>query len=252
MTHKALVAALLLTCPATAAQAGMGGTLEFGLGGAVVPAYFGSDDYELGPTGTLSLQYLSIGRLGFGSPDGEEPAGFGLGGLVRFVGAREAADHPELAGLSDIDAALEVGFGVKYAAPSYRAFADIRYGATGHDAFVGEIGADAVARPVEGITLTAGPRLFFGSDRYASTYFGVTPAEAGASGLPAYAPDGGLLSAGVEIGMSYDLGDGWGIRGTLGLSRLVGGAADSPITELGSRSQGEASLILTRRISFRF
>ena len=74
----------------------------------------------------------------------------------------------------------------------------MRYGFIGHNTWVGELGADAIAYPIEGLTLTAGPRLQFGTDDFAETYFGISPVESVASGLDAYDASGGLLATGVE------------------------------------------------------
>ncbi len=248
MFRKTLAAALVALLPAAAsAQDGVEFTL--GLGAALAPAYFGSDDYELGPTGSLSLEYFRLGGFSLGSPEpGEAREGISVGGSFRVIGSRDAADHPELTGLNDIDAAVELGLGLTYTGPGYRAFANLRYGVIGHESAVGEIGADAVVRASDRLTLNAGPRAFFGSDRYAATYFGVTAAESVASGLPAFAAEGGLLSAGVEIGAHYRIDDNWGLKGSISYGRWIGDAADSPITGLGSRSHAGASLILTRRV----
>jgi len=252
MFRKTLAAAVVALLPVAAvAQDGVAFTL--GLGAALAPGYFGSDDYEIGPTGSLSLEHLRLGGFSLGSPDpGEAREGFSVGGSFRLIGSREAADHPELTGLNDLDAAVELGLGLAYAGPGYRAFANLRYGVVGHESTVGEIGADAVVRASDRLTLNAGPRAFFGSDRYAATYFGVTPAEAAASGLPAFAAQGGLLSAGVEIGAHYRIDENWGLKGAITYGRWMGDAADSPITGLGSRSHAGASLILTRRVQIGF
>lgn len=254
MIRSTLAAAMLTLTAALPAAAESEAVVTLGFGAKLAPSYFGSDDYELGPTGSLPLDYLRLGdSLTIGSPDpGYAPTGFRIGGSFRYVGDREAADHPELAGLEDIDAALELGVRVGYDAPGYRAYAALRYGVTGHESLVAEIGADAVVQASDRLTLNAGPRFLFGSDRYAATYFGVTATESAASGLSAFDAGGGLLSAGVEIGATYQFNDDWGLRGAIGYERLMGDAADSPITAQGSRTQGSASLTLTRRVTFGF
>ena len=47
--------------------------------------------------------------------------------------------------------------GIGYEQAQYRFFADARYGFFGHEAFVGQIGADIIARPVDGLTVTFPP-----------------------------------------------------------------------------------------------
>jgi outer membrane protein len=111
---------------------------------------------------------------------------------------------------------------------------------------------DLITRPTDTLTLSGGPRLFLGSDEYAATYFGVTGAEAAASGFNAYDAEGGLLAAGVALGAAYNLGGNWGLNGQISWDRLQGSAADSPITQRGSVDQFSAGLVATRRFSLEF
>lgn len=226
----------------------------FGAGAGVEPTYFGSDSYEAVPAFTFGLDYLRLGRnRSIGSTDPYFiPTGLAPRLSFRVVKERTAADSPELAGLNDIDLSVELGMGVIYRQPNYEIFADARYGVVGHESWVGEIGADLVMRPREGLKLTLGPRLFLGDSDYAATYFGVTPAESAASGLAAFSPGGGALSAGVELGATYALTDKWGLQGTLRYDRLLNDAASSPITAQGSEDQFSASLMLTRRFILDF
>lgn len=236
---------------AAAAQDGLGFTLGFGA--QYAPSYFGADSYTLGPAGRLSVQSLSFGSLRFGSADPDaERLGFGLRGAFRIVGARKAKDNPELAGLTDLKTSVELGLGLGYEAPAWRAFADLRHGVIGHESTVAELGADWKAVSTPDFKLSIGPRLLYGSGRYNRTYFGVTAAESLASGLTAFTPHAGLVSAGIEIGASYDLGNDWALDGTLAYDRLQGDAAASPITGLGSRDQASVSVLLTRRFSLAF
>ena len=248
MTATAMIP--FLAAPALA-QDGLSFTL--GLGGEYSPDYFGADQYGLGPTGKFSVQRVSFGPIQFGSADPQaERLGFGLRGAFRVIGARKAVDNPELTGLINLKTSVELGLGLGYEAEAWRAFGDLRYGVIGHESAVLEVGADwkAVSNPK--FKLNIGPRLLYGSDRYTRTYFGVTAAEAGASGLAAFTPDAGLVSAGIEIGAAYDLGNDWGLEASLNYDRLQGDAAASPITGLGSRDQGSVSLMLTRRFRLGF
>lgn len=124
----------------------------------------------------------------------------------------------------------------------------MRYGVVGHESWVGELGADAIFRPSDDWTVTVGPRVLWGADDYTSTYFGVTPAEAGLSAFPAYAPGSGIVSAGIEVGAQYELSQNWYLDGTLAWNRYVGDAADSPIVQ--DDDSFQLSLIAMRRFNF--
>jgi MipA family protein len=220
----------------------------------VSPSYLGSDDYEVGPDLAARLDYIRFPN-GFDFGSGRTVGfrtGWGLRGSARYLGERESDEHDVIEGLDDVDWSFELGLGVGYEQRNWRAFTDVRYGVIGHNAWVGEVGADGIAYPVNGLTLTLGPRLSFGTDSFAETYFGISPEESVASGLPAYDASGGLLGAGMELGARYRFNERWGVEGAATWNRLVNDAADSPVTETGSADQYEVRLGITRSISLDF
>ena len=140
----------------------------------VSPSYLGSDDYEVGPDLAARLDYIRFPN-GFDFGSGRTVGfrtGWGLRGSARYLGERESDEHDVIEGLDDVDWSFELGLGVGYEQRNWRAFTDVRYGVIGHNAWVGEVGADGIAYPVDGLTLTLGPRLSFGTDSFAETYFG--------------------------------------------------------------------------------
>ncbi|MBS1303923.1 MipA/OmpV family protein [Loktanella sp. SALINAS62] len=254
MSHcTRITAGLALAVLATAATAQ--NTVTVGIGPQSAPAYFGSDETEIGVTGSFSVQELNFGPLRSGGSTGGTAEGFGYGGSFRYIGERSADDYSELTGLTDLDAVLELGAQVSYTTAFAEAFAQLRYGVVGHSSLVGELGADLIARPTDRITLKAGPRLFFADSDYADRYFGVSASEAAANAaaggtLDAYAADGGLLSRGIEASAAYAFSRDWGVTGTVRYDEYVGDAGDSPIVLQGSDTATTASVVLTRRISF--
>ena len=247
---RLLILALVLLPAAAQAQ---DNRLVFRLGGGVAsdPGYFGSDESVLSPDFAFSFAYANVAGYEFGDPDPYAPAsGISFGPSFRIVGARLAEDYPELAGLEDIETAYELGVSVGYAGPGYEVFGAVRRGFGGHEGVVAELGADAVFRVDDQLVLTAGPRLLAGNDAYAATYFGVTEAEALASAFPAYEATGGLISAGIEVGMDYRFAPDWSLYATARWDRLQGDAADSPIVR--DDTQVSLSLGVTRVFDFRF
>lgn len=218
------------------------------------PSYFGSEDYEVGPTASVSLDYLRLpGGFQIGS---REDSGF-VGGFrprfsFRYLNPREASENPELLGLEDVDTSVEIGAGIGYDTEDFRIFADLRNGVIGHHDWAGVVGADAVSRPLNALTLSAGPRVNFGGDDFMDTYFGISADEAAASGLSAYDPSGGLTSVGMELSARYDVSDRWGVEGVAAYDRLIDDARDSPIVGLGSPDQYEIRFGITRDISLGF
>ncbi len=225
---------------------------EFELGGGVStqPSFEGSDRYTYTGFPIFHFGYLRL-ENGF-SLGGGDGTGFGIAPSFRYLGARKAKDDPALLGLYDIDAAVELGAGLSYAWDNARIFGDVRYGAIGHHAFVGEVGADAIMRPLDDVTLSFGPRASFASAKYNQTYFGVTGPESTASGLSAFKAGAGFKSVGVAALARYDFAQNWAVETGAGYNRLVGDAGKSPVTALGSRDQYRFTFGLVRSFSMDF
>ncbi len=251
-----LVAALLAggasaqeTLSTQGTQPGAVFTLRGGVASA--PDYFGSDDTTAAPDIGFSFHGLTLknGRSFGDSDPWNDTLGFGMGGSLRYIPERDSSDHGALRGMDDIDAAVELGFGVSFTGRTYELFADVRRGFGGHDSWVGEAGMDMIARPDERWKLTLGPRLFWGSDDYADTYFGVDADEATAT-RGAFDADGGLLSAGIEMGAQYKLNDDWGVEGAVTWENYRNDALDSPIVD--DADQWTVRLGVTRVMRLRF
>ncbi len=223
---------------------------EVGLGGVVAPSYEGSDRYLLSPYPIISFNYLTLSNgFSLGGGDGQ---GLSFRPSFRYIGERDASDEPALFGMDTVDSAIELGAGLKYTAGPVSVFGDIRYGVTGHQAIVGEIGADYAIKPTDALTLSAGPRLSFASADYMNTYFGVTVAEAGTSSFTAYNAGGGIKSAGIAVNARYDFNDQWAGEAGASWNRLVGDASDSPLIAAGSRDQYTARIGLIRKFQIDF
>lgn len=221
---------------------------------SVSPSYFGSDDSRLAPDAGILFAFKRLpGSFAWGPADAGPAgmrSGWSLRGSARYVGGRD--DTGRLSGLGDVDPGFETGFGLGYEQRAYRVFTDVRYGIVGTNAWTGEVGADGIAHPATGLTLSLGPRLAFGDDRFTKTYFGISDAQSTASGMKAHQAPGGLYSAGIEVGARYMVGSRWGVEGAASWNRLVGGAGESPVTEAGSPDQYKVRLSLTRSISLDF
>lgn len=223
-------------------------------GGAVEPAYFGSDNYVLRPKFALGFGFLRLSSgQSFGSEDLDDlPTGFAPRGSLRIISKRTAADNPELTGLDDVDLSIELGLGAAYRQRNFRVFADARYGIIGHQSWVGEFGADLIFYPNNRLTMTFGPRLLVGDSDFANTYFGVSAAESAASGLAAFNAKGGVLSAGLELGAAYKINEDWGLTGAVQWNSLTNDAESSPITALGDPNQFTLRIGVVRRFTLNF
>lgn len=69
-----------------------------------------------------------------------------------------------------------------------------------------------------------------GDDKLAQAYYGVTPAQALADGIAAYAPEGGVQGAGVNLLLIAPINDRWAVGGLANYERRLGDVADSPLS----------------------
>ena len=235
----------LLAATTASAQDGNYVSFNLGLGAASGPAYFGSNTTESVVSGVFANPSMSVGSLAFGQ--GSDSYGLGMTGSFRIISARTAAAYPELAGLPDVDSGLpdvdlsiEAGGGLTYTTENALVYAVGRYGVIGHESFVGEIGSDYILQPTDSTELRVGPRLFFGDDDYAATYF-----SAGG-----YSAKGGILSRGIQASAAYNFDENWGVVGTVNYDQLLNDAANSPITQ--TTDQFGVSLIVTRKVTWSF
>lgn len=220
------------------------------LGPQLVPSFPGSDEVSLRP-------FIGVSRargdtpFEFEAPD--ESFGFpilrsgplAIGPAIGFEGERDADDVG--APLPRVGFTFEVGGFVQYQlAEPVRLRLEGRKGLGGHEGWIGTVSADYIARDKDRWLFSVGPRLTFGDDRYHRAYFRVAPADAPASGLPAYEADGGLQAVGAAAGWIGELTPRWGLSVYGKYDRLVEEAGRSPIVrQLGSRDQLSGGVALT-------
>jgi len=225
--------------------------IEFGGGAMAQPRYEGADSYLIYPFPIISVANFYVPGLGQVA-DGRKKRGFFVYPSFNVIGERKASDSVDLTGTNTVDWALELGLGGGFRTEYFRAFAELRQGINGHSSQVGQLGADAIFYPTDKIEWSVGPRTSFAAGDYMDTYFGVTAAEAAASGgrLTAYDPGAGFKSVGLASRISYNVTDDVRLHLQGGYDRLVGDAASSPIAKAGDKNQFSIGLGATYRFSF--
>jgi len=224
--------------------------------GGVAPSFPGSSKLSAYP-----FPYISVRRSGepevFSSPDDSygltlfEWDCFRAGPVADFVFKRVEGNG--LFGLRRVGLTHEVGGFLEASPTAYlRARAELRQGIDGHRGLVAAMGMD-LHNPVGAFSLSAGPRLSFGDDRYANAYFSVTPFEAAVNGrLIHYSATGGFTAAGGVVTMRYDFNEETNATLFGGMQRLLGSVGASPIPNfVGSRSQFSAGVSITRSFEIR-
>lgn len=247
-----LVAALAFAAAPAAAQEQDDRRLIVSFGGGVqfVPEFPGADGLKLAPLFTGGVR-----REGEPIPGRAPDDGFGfsltgrggpveIGPMIAFQSERDEDDVGVAVG--DVDFAFEPGAFVNVnVSDSVRLRAEARRGFDGHEGWLGDLGADFFLRPGAKTVVSIGPRVRLADEEHMRTYFGITPAQAAASGLPAFAPDGGVRAVGAVAGITHEFTRNFGIYGYAQYDRPIGDAADSPIVQQrGSEDQFSAGLAL--------
>ena len=242
--------------------------VTIGLGAGLVPSYAGSDDYIAFP---LPLIVGRVGGVGI-RPNGPgltldllspKPAlgprktrlAFGPAFRIRNDRNIQIEDNV-VAAAGELDTALEVGLNAAVSFPgvfkpldSLTIGAQVRWDVLGaHEGMVIEPQINYATPLGKAFVLQVQAQMEFVDDSFADYYFSVTPPQRLASGLPAFAAEGGLNRVGTLAILNYDLSGnaldgGWSVYGVGGYSRLLGDAADTPYTRLrGSPNQFIAGL----------
>ena len=242
---------ILTSVPAHAQEADRDGEKRTRVisGPQLSPSWPGAKDLSVGP-------YIDVSRtreseFAFEAPDESfgsplfHAGNFSFGPALGFIGKRTAADIG--ADLPKVGFTIEAGaFAQVSLTPALRVRAEGRKGLSGHKGWVGEVSADYVARQGDDWLFSIGPRVTLGDSKYTRAYFGVAPAASLSSGLPAFDAGGGVQSVGLTAGYLRQLSDRWGLAAYARYDRLVGDAADSPVTrELGSRNQPSVGLAVS-------
>ncbi len=203
------------------------------------PLYEGSERYRalIGPVLDVrykDLAFLSSGEgLGINVFHGENfRAGIAIGyDLGRL--AHDDLDH--LKGLGDVGSSATVKlFGSYVISKSFPLVlrGDIRQFTGGANGLEGDLEAYVpLPGSSEHLVLFAGPSLTFADRLHLQTLFGVNPEQSLASGYDTFSAHSGLESAGFGFSAMRIIQVHWLIIGNIAANRLLGSAADSPITQ---------------------
>lgn len=212
---------------------------ELGLGSAWMPAAPGIKRYRLQTGPAIDIRYKDVAFLSSGEGLGANLFSFrhiSVGGAFTYdLGRSPSRDRKVLEGLGTI-----------HAAPEFKIFAttvlskalpltirvDVRKRLTGAGGYIGDLGA---YMPMPGSSRKfvwfVGPTLTAASTRYMNNYFGVSHAQTKTTAFKYYKAYGGLKSAGIGLSADYFVNQHIIVNVDAAYSRLLGSAAQSPITQ---------------------
>lgn len=227
--------------------------LTLGAGFGAAPRYLGSKEQQLQPGLMVDYEagngfFAGTTRgIGFGSAAGalQWSAALSYDGGRSEKDGKLSSGSRELRGMGRIEgsAVALLGAGVmpfEGASLSLMAAMPLSHRERGTSY---QLAGSATLARLGGGELSAELNLSFADRRYAQAFFGVTPQQSASSGYQAYAPGRGLYAVGAGLSWSFDLDQRWGLQASLGATRLVGDAADSPIVH--RRTHPTAGLMLT-------
>ena len=180
------------------------------------------------------IAFISIGEgVGVNLLRGEN---YRAGILVGYdLGRRVSDDYGHLRGLGDIGRAPAVEAFASYAISKEFPLVlrgDVRQIVGGADGLVADVGAYI---PLPGsskkLIMFAGPSITYADHRYLQKEFGVTPAQALASGYPVYDAHAGTNAVGIGFSATRFITDHWLINMDAAVNHLLGSARESPITQ---------------------
>lgn len=213
---------------------------------AYKPAFSGSSDFKIKPELAGFLRYGRItisGAGGFATRRQDEVErgldaelmrreGLRVNLSLRVDGGRLESSSEQLRGMGDIRTTVRARLGARWdVAPRWQLSAS-----TSADA-LNRVGGYLVSAGVSyTLPLDERQRLGFGAgisgagDRFMQAWYGITPAQAAATGLPIYRAREGLRDVNGGVTWRIEIDPQWSAFAGASGAVLLGGAADSPLT----------------------
>ncbi|MFN3313131.1 MAG: MipA/OmpV family protein [Hyphomonas sp.] len=260
----AAFASLTLASHAQAENDESGWQFTLGAGSLYSPSYEGDDDYDLKILPNIQVKYgdrffASVQEgLGYNAFRSD---GWSAGPIGRIKFSRKedgdqtftvsGSKTDDLIGLGDIGTSLELGGFLRYRNGPFSAGAELRQAVTGHEGLVFDLNANVSGRIATfgpPVFWSLGPRIKLVDDTFNGAYFGVTAAQAAASGLPEYTAGGGVQSYGVGAFafLPLDRAARWSLVAFSGYDRLAGDAGNAPLVQLrGDADQFSTGIFLS-------
>jgi len=233
----------------------LGATVEYG------PSYEGSKHYTFG-----ALPSFDIHRLGetpeYSAPDDNfnfqlfDLGGLEIGPVVGLRDDRFDLNDLHLQSQRRVRWNFDAGGFAQYwlMENKLRLRAEVRQSLWGGDGLVGDIGLDWFQPVGDKWLFSAGPRLSLANSVYMRSNFGISESWAAKNGhVSAFDAGAGVKSVGFTVAATYTISPEWSVQVYEKYSRLVGDAADSPITSrFGSPDQNVIGFTLNRTFNVSF
>jgi len=213
-----------------------------GLGGGLAPDYEGSENYEFVPLWNIQAKNLYdpntyVAVLGpklnsnFLAHDN-----FRLGLSGQYVAKRDDVENSQVDRLRSTDDGVMLGLllGYDFKLTGNRVFGfefDPRWDVSDNIGGLYTLRSHYIATFGGSWRFRGGVETTYATEDYMEEYFSINAGDAARSGLSTYSADGGFKDAAVNASLTYQFAASWSATGMLRYTRLVGDAADSPVTD---------------------
>lgn len=234
----------LLTTPVLAAEQSEGNVLTLGGGVDVAPRYSGSDKSRVGAAQVVDYAmengfFISTTRgVGYGNNIGNldysAAVSYRTGRNDKDVSSDSISSGSDyLRGMGDIKGSAIVVPGLGYKVTDWlhlqlQAEVPVSERDNGEAVHFGII-SPLYTSPKNEVTLAL--TSSWGSDKYMQTYYGVSAAQAAASGFARHDAGAGIYAYSLNLDWTHRLTSRWSVLAAAGVTQLTGDAADSPIVQ---------------------
>ena len=226
--------------------------LQVGAGVAYVPDYSGAKAssprlriwvdgaYRTAEYGTFAIDSGSLTidpevRWAF-----VEKPDFGIGVLLGYRSGRNDSNpkfasansgSTQLAGLPNIDGAIDAGIAGHVSVFGVPVFAQVRSATRGRQGTLVHVGVYLPLALHPAFEVTVLPTATWANGREMSAFYGVTDAQSATTGFAAYSPNAGWENIALEVSGDWHISGGWHVLTSVAGQRLLGNAAASPLAQ---------------------
>lgn len=204
------------------------------LANEITPRYAGSKEYRFEATPLFDIRYKdiffisAIEGLGINLSQSKTHR---LGIALSYDLGRSEDAAPILHGVGGINASPEIKVFADYVVFPIVFRMDVRQALGGYRGLVTDIASYLPLYASDNIVAFIGPSITWCNRATLESYFGISPAQSAASGLPRYEPSAGLRSAGLGTDVTWTIHDHWILNATGGIQRFTDRTYQSPLVQ---------------------
>jgi outer membrane protein len=222
-------------------EAGIGDwSVRLGAGAAFGPSYPGSRTIRATPIPVVEVAYRPglplLDTVFFNARDGLgvialRQGPISIGGSVGYAAGRDQDLAARLQGMGDIEGAARASLFVRAEFGRFELSLQSFHAMGDQEGTVLTLGA-AIRQPIApGLLLVGRVEASWADADDMQQWFGVSAGQASRSRFAAYDAGAGLRQVSANLTGIYSITDHWSVTASVGVTELVGDAADSPITE---------------------